>query len=46
MLAITWVLAAAVIYFGVQTDISAGVAAEAARDLLSGFPSPGRPDGG
>lgn len=37
MLAVTWVLAAAVVYFGVQTDFSAGVAAQAARDLLTGF---------
>jgi multicomponent Na+:H+ antiporter subunit D len=37
MLAITWVLAAAIIYFGVQTDISAGVPGEAARELLTGF---------
>jgi multicomponent Na+:H+ antiporter subunit D len=37
MLAITWLLAAAVVYFGVQTEISAGVPALAARDLLAGF---------
>ena len=37
MLAITWVLAAAIVYFGVQTDISAGVPADAARELLTGF---------
>ena len=46
MLAVTWVLAAAVVYFGVQTDISAGVAAEAARDLLTGFAPVGLADGG
>ncbi|MEM7056646.1 MAG: monovalent cation/H+ antiporter subunit D family protein [Pseudomonadota bacterium] len=37
MVAITWVLALATIYFGVQTEISAGVAAEAARELLAGW---------
>ena len=37
MLLITWILAAATIYFGVQTDISAGVAGEAARELLAGY---------
>lgn len=37
MLVITWVLAIAVIYFGVQTDISAGVPAEAAKILLEGY---------
>jgi multicomponent Na+:H+ antiporter subunit D len=46
MLAVTWVLAAAVVYFGVQTDISAGVAGQAARDLLTGFAPAGTPDGG
>jgi multicomponent Na+:H+ antiporter subunit D len=37
MLVVTWILAAAVIYFGVQTEISAGVPAQAARELLTGF---------
>lgn len=37
MMVITWVLAAATIYFGVQTDISAGVAGDAARALLAGY---------
>jgi multicomponent Na+:H+ antiporter subunit D len=46
MLVVTWVLAAAVVYFGVQTDISAGVAGQAARDLLTGFAPAGTPDGG
>jgi multicomponent Na+:H+ antiporter subunit D len=41
MLAVTWALAAAIVYFGVQTDISAGVPAEAARELLTGFGPPG-----
>ncbi len=37
MLAMTWLLALATIYFGVQTDISAGVANEAAQVLLIGY---------
>ena len=43
MLVVTWLLAVGVIYFGIDTDISAGVAAEAARVLLAGY---GAPDGG
>jgi multicomponent Na+:H+ antiporter subunit D len=38
MIVVTWVLAAATIYFGFATDISAGVAAEAAKVLLAGYP--------
>lgn len=34
---VVWALVAAIIYFGVQTDISAGVPAEAARELLAGW---------
>lgn len=34
---VVWALVAATIYFGVQTDISAGVAAEAARELMAGW---------
>jgi len=37
MLVITWALALAVLYFGVQTDISLDVPAEAARVLLEGY---------
>ena len=37
MLAITWALVAASIYFGLQTQISAGVPAEAAALLLEGY---------
>ena len=37
MIAMTWALAIATIYFGVQTDISAGVAGEAATALLAGW---------
>jgi len=37
MLAITWVLAAATIYFGFDTEISAGVAGQAAELLLAGY---------
>jgi len=37
MLIVTWALALATIYFGIDTDISAGVAGEAARVLLAGF---------
>jgi len=37
MVAVTWALAVAVVYFGLQTDISAGVSAEAARLLLQGY---------
>ncbi|MEM9146178.1 MAG: monovalent cation/H+ antiporter subunit D family protein [Pseudomonadota bacterium] len=36
MLAVTWILAALCIYFGFETDISAGVPAEAARILIGG----------
>ncbi len=46
MLAVTWVLAAAVIYFGVQTEITVGVASEAARELLAGFSHLEMPDVG
>ncbi|HSF94143.1 MAG TPA: monovalent cation/H+ antiporter subunit D family protein [Thermohalobaculum sp.] len=37
MVAITWVLAAATIYFGFDTRISAGVAGQAAELLLAGY---------
>lgn len=37
MLGVTWVLALAVIYFGLQTDISVGASAESARLLLEGY---------
>jgi len=37
MLAVTWVLAAATIYFGLDTRITAGVAAQAAELLLAGY---------
>ena len=37
MLVVTWVLAAASIYFGIWTDLSAGVAGDAARELLAGW---------
>jgi len=37
MLAITWLLAGATVYFGIETGLSAGVAGEAARALLAGY---------
>jgi multicomponent Na+:H+ antiporter subunit D len=37
MIAITWVLTLAVIYFGFDTRVNAGVAAEAAQLLLAGY---------
>jgi len=37
MLGVTWVLALAVIYFGLQTDISVGASVESARLLLGGY---------
>jgi multicomponent Na+:H+ antiporter subunit D len=37
MLAVTWVLAAATMYFGLDTTISAGVAGQAAELLLAGY---------
>ena len=43
MVAVTWVLALAVTYFGIDTDLNAGVAGEAARALLAGY---GGADGG
>ena len=43
MLAVTWVLALSVIYFGIDTDLTIGVASEAARSLLAGY---GGVDGG
>lgn len=46
MLAVTWILAAAVVYFGVQTELSAGVAAQAAHELLMGFAPPEAANGG
>jgi multicomponent Na+:H+ antiporter subunit D len=46
MLVVTWVLVAAIIYFGVQTEISAGVPGQAARDLLTGYVPAGTADGG
>ena len=39
MLAVTWILALATIWFGIETDINAGVAADAARELLAGWGS-------
>ena len=38
---VVWALVVAIIYFGVQTDISAGVPAEAARELLTGWAAKG-----
>ena len=38
MIVVTWVLAAATLYFGFVTDISAGIAAQAAQALLAGYP--------
>lgn len=40
MMLITWVLAAATIYFGIWTDLTAGVAGDAARELLAGWGKP------
>ena len=37
MLAITWVLALATVYFGFETSVSAGVAGQAAEILLAGY---------
>jgi multicomponent Na+:H+ antiporter subunit D len=37
MLAVTWVLALATVYFGLDTQITAGVAAQAAELLLAGY---------
>lgn len=37
MVVITWVLAIAVVWFGIDTDLSAGVAAQAAEVLMAGF---------
>jgi len=37
MLVLTWVLAGGVVYFGLQTDISAGVPAQAAAILMEGY---------
>jgi multicomponent Na+:H+ antiporter subunit D len=37
MLAVTWVLALATIYFGFDTRISAGIAGQAAELLLAGY---------
>ncbi|MDH3668558.1 MAG: monovalent cation/H+ antiporter subunit D family protein [Paracoccaceae bacterium] len=37
MVVVTWVLALAVVYFGFDTDISAGVAGDAASLLLAGY---------
>ena len=37
MLAVTWVLAAATVYVGLNTEITAGVAAQAAELLLAGY---------
>jgi multicomponent Na+:H+ antiporter subunit D len=37
MLAVTWVLALATVYFGLDTRITAGVAAQAAELLLAGY---------
>ncbi len=38
MAAVTWLLAGAVIWFGFVTDITAGVAGQAAQALLAGYP--------
>ena len=38
---VVWALVVATIYFGVQTDISAGVPLESARELLAGWAEPG-----
>lgn len=43
MAVVIWVLAAAVVWFGFDTDFNAGVAGDAARALLAGW---GAPDGG
>lgn len=43
MLAVTWMLAVAVIWFGIDTDLNADMAGEAARVLLIGW---GAPDAG
>ncbi len=37
MVLITWALAAAVIWFGIDTELNAGIAGEAARSLLAGW---------
>ncbi|MEM9060396.1 MAG: monovalent cation/H+ antiporter subunit D family protein [Pseudomonadota bacterium] len=37
MMAMTWILALATIWFGIQTDLSAGVPALAASELLAGW---------
>jgi hypothetical protein len=37
MLAVTWVLALATVYFGLDTRITAGIAAQAAELLLAGY---------
>ncbi len=37
MLVVTWVLAASTVYFGLNTEITAGVAAQAAELLLTGY---------
>ncbi|MEM6933780.1 MAG: monovalent cation/H+ antiporter subunit D family protein [Pseudomonadota bacterium] len=41
MLLVTWVMALAVLYFGLQTEISAGIPARAAEILLLGWASGG-----
>jgi hypothetical protein len=37
MLAATWVLTAAIVYLGFDTDLTAGIAARAAEILLAGM---------
>lgn len=43
MMVVTWAMAVGVIYFGIETDLNAGLAAEGARILLHGW---GTPHGG
>ena len=43
MVLMTWALTAAVVWFGIDTDLNAGIAGEAARALLAGY---GGADGG
>ncbi|MEM7669839.1 MAG: monovalent cation/H+ antiporter subunit D family protein, partial [Pseudomonadota bacterium] len=41
MITVTWLLAGAVLYFGLQTEISAGIPARAAEVLLPGWAAGG-----
>ncbi|MEM6905848.1 MAG: hypothetical protein AAF568_08130, partial [Pseudomonadota bacterium] len=43
MMVITWVMALCVIYFGFETQLSAGVPARAAELLLAGWATGGQP---